>query len=287
VIEFWQVDVFAEGPFRGNPLAVFPDPGELDVRQMQAIASEMNLSETTFVQSSDHTGYDVRIFTPHEELPFAGHPTLGTAWVLRALGRVEGDRVVQRSAAGETPVDFESDLVWLQRTGSSGVDLSNSDIHSNEKIADALGLEPRDIGLEAREMGRSGRLEPAFANSGVEQLFVPLRDIGTLARIRPRADRLSELTDAGAYCFSAEGAGRLRARGFFAPVGIEEDPATGSACAGLGLYLEPRVGPVDVEVHQGIEMGRPSLLFLKASEGVVRVGGRCHPVLKGRLEALP
>ena len=287
MIEFRQVDVFGERPFSGNPLAVFPDPGELDARQMQTLASEMNLSETTFVQACEDVRYDVRIFTPTEELPFAGHPTLGTAWVLRELGRLSGDSVTQRSAAGDTKVTFDGELVWLERTGSSGVDLMNSDMHSSERIADALGLEPRDIGMEAREMGRSGRLEPAFSDAGIEQLFVPLRDLATLVRARPRAELLKELTPYGVYCFTAEAAGRLRARGFFSPVGIEEDPATGSAAAGLGLYLDARVGAVDVRVHQGAEVGRPSILHVNAADGIVRVGGRCHPVIRGTVESLP
>src|SRR4051812_18437050 len=103
-MDFVQVDVFAEGPFKGNPLAVFPDAGELSVEQMQAIAREMNLSETTFVTAIARESYDVRIFTPQEELPFAGHPTIGTTWVLKDLGFVGGENVRQRSPVGETVV---------------------------------------------------------------------------------------------------------------------------------------------------------------------------------------
>src|SRR5437870_1889102 len=103
------VDVFARESLAGNALAVFPDPGSVDPARMQKIAREMNLSETTFVTAARDDGYDVRIFTPTEELPFAGHPTLGTAWVLRHLDVVTGERSIQRSAAGETSVTFEGD----------------------------------------------------------------------------------------------------------------------------------------------------------------------------------
>src|SRR5690349_3735712 len=112
------VDVFARHALAGNGLAVFPDPGTVDPERMQRIAREMNLSETTFVTAIREGGYDVRIFTPSEELPFAGHPTLGTAWTLKHIGALSGDRVVQRSDAGETPVTFDGRHVWLERGGS-------------------------------------------------------------------------------------------------------------------------------------------------------------------------
>src|SRR5437867_9577926 len=106
------VDVFAREPLAGNALAVFPEPGSVDPARMQRVAREMNLSETTFVTELRPDGYTVRIFTPSEELPFAGHPTLGTAWVLARLGAGSGDRVTQRSAAGDTAVTFEGGRVW-------------------------------------------------------------------------------------------------------------------------------------------------------------------------------
>src|ERR1051325_5073549 len=120
------VDVFARAPLEGNGLAVFPDPGSVDPSLMQKIAREINLSETTFVSGVDGGGYDVRIFTPSDELPFAGHPTLGTAWVLRRhLGLLKEDEITQRSAAGETAVTIDDETVWLERSGTDGGDLDD------------------------------------------------------------------------------------------------------------------------------------------------------------------
>lgn len=288
-MDFLQVDVFADAPFRGNPLAVFPDAAELSARQMQTIAAEMNLSETSFVISCDEETYSVRIFTPREELPFAGHPTLGTAWVLRHLGLLKSSRVAQSSRAGETAVTFRGDQVWFQRSGEVTADLRNTNPSMNAAIAAALGLDDADIGLEPRELGRSvNRLHPAVADAGIKHLIVPLKDAAALGRCRPVAHLLNDLSEAhGAYCFTATGAGSLRARGFFPSLGIEEDPATGSAAASLGLYLASRVGPIDLEIMQGVEMGRPSRIQINAGSDAVDIGGSCRLIFVGSLITVP
>lgn len=282
-MHYLQVDVFAEQEGGGNPLAVFADAADLETSQMQAMAAELGLSETSFVLSVDDRGYDVRIFTPAEELPFAGHPTLGTTWVLRHLDRVGSGEVVQRSAAGETRVFEEAGLSWFERDGASSRDLDETSTRARDDIAGALGLEPGDIGAEALTIGRSGHLRPAYSSAGLEHLMVPVRDVAALGSVAVDDERLASLTPHGAYCFTGTGAGRLQARGFFSPVGIPEDPATGSAVGSLGLYLAARVGPIRCEVRQGTEMGRPSVLHLDASEDRVRVGGRCRLALEGDL----
>ena len=281
-MDFLQVDVFADAPFRGNPLAVFPDASELTPRQMQTIAAEMNLSETSFVTSCESDSYSVRIFTPREELGFAGHPTLGTAWVLRHLGRLEADRVRQASTAGDTTVTFKDDSVWFRRSGEAGADLRVTKPATDGAIAAALGLDVGDVGLEPRELGRSvNRLHPAVSDAGLKHLIVPLRDAAVLERCRPVAHLLDDLSEAhGAYCFTATGAGSLRSRGFFPSLGIDEDPATGSAAASLGLYLAARLGPIEVEIQQGVEMGRPSHMQIKAASDYVEIGGSCRLVSK-------
>ncbi|MGH2819571.1 MAG: PhzF family phenazine biosynthesis protein [Actinomycetota bacterium] len=286
-MEFWQIDVFADGPYQGNPLAVFPEAAGLRSAQMQAISREMNLSETTFVTATDGESYDVRIFTPTEELPFAGHPTIGTAWTLRRLDRISGDVVVQRSRAGETKVTASGDLLWFERTGEADDDLTRTHPQAEEDIARALGVAASDVGLEARELGRSGLLRPSYSDAGVRQLMVPLKDLSALGRCSPRADLLARLGALGAYCFTATGAGSLRSRGFFPGAGVAEDPATGSAAAALGIYLAERLGAIDAEISQGVEIGRPSRISLRAEPGRARIGGRCHLVLTGRLEKLP
>lgn len=286
-MDFYQLDVFAEGPYRGNPLAVFPDAAELSKDRMQQIAREMNLSETTFVTNATTDSYSVRIFTPKDELPFAGHPTIGTCWLLRHLGRLTSDRVTQSSAAGDTTVERKGDLLWFSRTGSAEPDLGDRDQASSTKLAAALSLDPSDIGLEAREIGRPGRLMPAFSDAGFRQLMVPVASPDVLERAVVRTELLFELDRFGVYCFTGIRAGGVRARGFFPGLGLPEDPATGSAAAALGIYLADRVGPIDLEIEQGVEMGRPSRIAMSAREGDVSIGGRCELIFSGRLEALP
>ncbi|HEX2240408.1 MAG TPA: PhzF family phenazine biosynthesis protein [Actinomycetota bacterium] len=283
-----QVDVFAEGPYRGNPLAVIQDAASLTGRQMQAIASEMNLSETTFVMDVGRDAYEVRIFTPNSEIGFAGHPTLGTFWALNHLGLLDDD-AVQRSRVGETRVWLDGEVAWFERTGTSGEDLERTEAKSSANIAEALGLPLADIGLEARELGRNGLLRPAFSNAGLEdQLMVPLKNLDSLRACRPVPDLLGQLAPVGLYCFTGHRAGVLRARGFFPGVGVAEDPATGSAAGALGLYLASRVGAIDFTIEQGVEMGRPSRLDVSAaSPDRVKVGGKCHLVLSGRIDVLP
>src|SRR5437764_12245411 len=165
------VDVFARAPLEGNGLAVFPDPGSVDPGRMQKIAREINLSETTFVMGVGDGGYDVRIFTPSDELPFAGHPTLGTAWVLRRhLGVLAGEEIVQRSAAGETTVSIDEAKVWLERSGSDGGDLADVG-----EMLSLLGISARDVGFDAAAVGgRDAARRPAVTDIGVKQLMLPL-----------------------------------------------------------------------------------------------------------------
>ena len=286
-MRFVQVDVFGDEPYQGNPLAVFPDAAGFTGDQMQKIAREMNLSETSFVTRVAASSYDVRIFTPAEELPFAGHPTLGTAWTLRHLGKAEGDALTQHSPAGATPVTFSDDRVSFQRTGAVEPDLDQRSVDIAEQLARALSLRPTDIGHDAGALGRAGTLRPARADAGVAQLMVPVRDLETLGRVSVRRDLLDPLDPFGVYCFTGVAPGLVRARGLFPGAGVPEDPATGSAAAGLGLYLAERLGEISFEIEQGGEIERPSRLYVAASLGRVDVGGRCHLVFEGEMSALP
>lgn len=277
-MDFLQLDVFTDRAYAGNPLAVFPDAGTLSGEQMQSIAREMNLSETSFVTGAHGDGYTVRIFTPAMELEFAGHPTIGTTWVLRHLGRLEAEVAIQRSAAGETTVRKSGDLLWFERSGSV-----EPDREDGAALASALGVESSEIGFS----WDGHELAPAFSNAGLSQLMVPLKDVTVLGRSSPDPGLLAEAGLDGAYCFAPSAPGELRARGYWPGFGVMEDPATGSAAAGLGIYLAARVGAVDVSVLQGVEMGRPCRIGLRAEEGTVSVGGECRLVLEGRLTALP
>ncbi|MEA2462244.1 MAG: trans-2,3-dihydro-3-hydroxyanthranilate isomerase [Actinomycetota bacterium] len=285
-MDFVTVSVFLrDRPLHeGNPLAVFADAADMPQDRMQAISRTLNLSETTFVTGIDKDSYDVRIFTPNEELPFAGHPTIGTTWVLRNLGRIAGNRLTQRSPAGTTPIRVDDDVIWFSRTGSSSKDLAESDAAAHQRVADALRIDGSDVGMEGAALGGSGELRVAYSDGGIEQLMVPLKNEDALARCRPDATALRELTPYGVYCFTGVGPGKLSARGFFAPVGIEEDPATGSAAAALGVYLGARVGKAELEIAQGVEMGRPSLIRLRATPDGVEVGGSTRLIYRGRLE---
>ncbi len=132
-----------------------------------------------------------------------------------------------------------------------------------------------------------GSFTPSMTDAGVEQLMVPVRDLATLQAASPNLTHMRDLPGVGAYCFTAVKAGVIRARGFFPELEIPEDPATGSAAAGLGLYLADRVGSIDAEIIQGVEMGRESHIHMSADGDRVRIGGSCTLVLEGDLSALP
>lgn len=272
------VDVFTDRPFAGNQLAVFPDGHEIPADLMQSIAREMNLSESVFVTRISDDLYESRIFTPAAELPFAGHPTLGTAWILHHLGRMAGPRFVQRTKAGDTSVSLALDTVWLERTGTVGPDIDETSF-----IAPALGLSETSVGFNAGVLGFDRMwLAPAFANAGIEQLMVPVADAATLAKMVPRPE-IADLSGDGVYCFTAIAPTRIKARFFASGLGIPEDPGTGSAAANLGLYLAERLGDFAFDISQGVEIGRPSTLQVDTARGRVRVGGNVVLVGEGSL----
>ncbi len=277
-LDYVLVDVFAESRLAGNQLAVFPEAPGLADGLMQAIAREMNLSETTFVTSTEPTGYRSRIFTPGLELPFAGHPTLGTAWVLRHLGQLDDGPVVQETKAGQTSIEFDGDMVWLQRNGDSGVDCDDM-----PSLAKELGVPTESIGLRWPRDGREAAdLVPAVASAGIPQLMVPLRSPEAVDALRAGDIREPDGTF-GAYFFSFTGPAEISARFFASEVGVAEDPATGSAAAALGLYLGRRLGTGRVVISQGRQIGRPSRLYVEFAPGNVKVGGNVIRVGRGVL----
>jgi trans-2,3-dihydro-3-hydroxyanthranilate isomerase len=293
-LPFVLLNVFArEGdPFSGNPLAVFPDAGSLATERMQAIARQLNLSETTFVtrveaddeQPGTPVVADVRIFTPGYEMPFAGHPTLGTADVVAGLPGILGgpaDDVVLLMPAGPIPVTREGDGWRLAaRSGSSraaGVDAAG--------LAGILGLGDAGGHVRVVEAGT------AWVDVGVEQLLVQLDDVEAVRACRPDASAVERVlapmtTEPHVYVWAWAGERSLEVRLFAALGGaLDEDPATGSACANLGALLaEAGHRGVDLEVSQGAHVSRPSLLRLRIDdEGVVSVAGRVVRVGEGTL----
>ncbi|MCL6439527.1 MAG: PhzF family phenazine biosynthesis protein [Rubrobacteraceae bacterium] len=271
---FYIVDVFAEEKYAGNQLAVVLEAGDLSSGEMQRVASEMNYSETSFVLSTKRDAHRVRIFTPREELPFAGHPTLGTAYVIRHEAPEEpAGRLVLEVPAGRIPVDF-GEVLWMhQLPPAFGGE------HDRQETARSLGLKERDLDPE---------LPVETVSTGIPVVIVPLRDLDALRRCRPLGVREKSVY---AFCPGShgDGPGDLSARMFAGGIGVTEDPATGSAAGCLASYLvEHRGGPVDLRVEQGYEIGRPSLLHLRAGRdeaGTMRVsvGGRVQLVARGEL----
>ena len=264
---FRIVNVFTcrGGRLTGNPLCVFEDGRGLDGESMQALARQFNLSETTFILPSSRAAAEVRIFTPSYEMPFAGHPTLGTAHVCRALG-LGGDSLRLEMKAGLIPVEASNGRWRLTAPPATWRELDLP----RERLARALGLDERDIGER-----------PLWAKAGKEQLIVPLSSVDAVRRAAPEAGAMSAIRSEDgigmAYVFAETGPGTALAR-FFFPSGsaMLEDPATGSATANLGVWFlaMDRALPLELEISQGELIGRPSTLHLAVSaERRIHVGG--------------
>jgi trans-2,3-dihydro-3-hydroxyanthranilate isomerase len=280
-VPFRLLDVFCDRPFAGNQLCVVPDvPEGLGVAAMQTLAREIGFSETTFVTEAAGDRYSMRIFTPDQELPFAGHPTLGTAYLMVAEGRVTSP-AIQTTAVGEVPVeiDVEDGSGWMrQRPPVFGPEFPDRAL-----IARAAGLHPGDL---------DPNLPAQVVSTGLGPLIAPVRDLAALRRAERDARATREVCErAGGECLylfavTAEG---VTARMFDPGVGIGEDPATGSAAGPLGAYLADRgrAGmPGRVTVAQGEQVGRPSFLHVEVAGDrdtfVVRVGGGVRVVGEGR-----
>jgi PhzF family phenazine biosynthesis protein len=270
------VNVFADpaapGKLTGNPLCVFEDARGLADETMQALAQQFNLSETTFVLPSDQATAQVRIFTPSTELPFAGHPTLGTAHVVRAL-KGAGVRVTLAMQAGVIPVDAEGDDWTLQANAPRW----RSPAADAAAIAALLGIEVRDIADE-----------PLWVNTGSEQLIIPLGSPDAVRRCRPDAARMQSDDMARLYVWARSGERDVLARFFMLKHGaLAEDFGTGSAAANLGGWFVARKAtlPVSRVIHQGELIGRPARLRLDVdAQACIFVGGRVIALARGTLD---
>jgi trans-2,3-dihydro-3-hydroxyanthranilate isomerase len=283
---FRIVNVFTEehGPFTGNPLCVFENGSALSSEEMQALARQFNLSETTFILPSMRANARVRIFTPAYEMAFAGHPTLGTAHVCRALN-LGGESLTLEMQAGLIPVRASGNRWTLSALGATARELDVS----RGTLAAALGLETTDIGER-----------PLWVKAGKEQLVVPLTTTDAVRRAVPSAAEMAKIRSEDglsmAYVFCLSGsiissgaaARDLALARFFFPVGgsILEDPATGSATANFGAWClaMKRPLPVQVQISQGELVGRPSRLFLDVDrEAQVFVGGDVLEIGRGSI----
>jgi trans-2,3-dihydro-3-hydroxyanthranilate isomerase len=284
-LTFYIVDVFAEEKYAGNQLAIVRGGAGLPDEGLQKMALEMNYSETAFVLSEEETegGYDVRIFTPGDEVPFAGHPTLGTAYVIQhEILTSPVESVTLKLKAGEIPVTF-GEVLWMRQLPPTfGAILDPA-------------LFTRTLNLETADL--DDRSPVQVVSTGLPALIVPLRDLDALRRCKVDWERYTEVAGPGKnlYVFCPEshddGPGDLSARMFANDLGVPEDPATGSAAGCLAAYLLEHsyfgTDPVDVRVEQGYEIGRPSLLYLQAERDgekiIVNVGGKVQMVARGEL----
>ena len=271
----------------GNPLCVFEDAGALDEGRMQALARQFNLSETTFLlpPTTPAATHRVRIFTPDFEMPFAGHPTLGTAHVARRLAATHAgrapDSVTLEMKAGIIPVEARGDLWTLAANAPAWAEVDGA----GATLAQALGLEPGDLRLE------SDGPRPLWVDTGSNQLVVPLVSVEAVRRVRPRLELLERFrSPAGrrfAYVFAEAGDGDVVARFLFdADDAVREDPAAGSACANLGgWYIATgSTSPLVRRVLQGDQVRRASTLLLSVDAArQVRVGGEVAWLGRGEI----
>jgi trans-2,3-dihydro-3-hydroxyanthranilate isomerase len=300
---FYTADVFTSQRFGGNQLAILPDARGLDTATMHAIAREFNYSESTFVLPPEDPSHArrVRIFTPGGEIPFAGHPTVGTAHVLFAIGELappadpDGEeRIVLGENVGPVPVTvrFHGGAPVFAQLSVAKLPERLPSPPAREVLADVLSLAPDDL--------LDGEWAPEALSCGLPFVYVPLRDRDAVRRARLRLEAWERaFTGAAAdmlmvFSRDPERPGSdVRARMFGPGAGVPEDPATGSACATLAGYLGPRDGTTDGTlrwtVEQGFEMGRPSMLYVEADKHngavtAVRVGGETVMVCEGTME---
>ena len=289
-LPFYIVDVFAVGKYTGNQLAVFTDVGTLSEEEMQKLAKEINYSETTFVTSTKprNGGYDVRIFTPEKELPFAGHPTLGTAYIIQQMIIKQVVEAVNLNLkVGQIPVTWHNtdemgEVLWMRQNPPTFHQILEA-----SALTSVLSLDLEDIDecFPIQEV-----------STGIPFIIVPLKNQAALKRICVNREKYFEVVETTqskeilVFCpetYAPEN--NLSVRVFAEFLGIPEDPATGSANGCLAGYLveyayfgEPFI---DVRVEQGYEIGRPSLLLLKAQKNdnliEVSVGGKVVMVAKG------
>ncbi|MEC4892103.1 MAG: PhzF family phenazine biosynthesis protein [Oscillatoria sp. PMC 1051.18] len=285
-LTFYIVDVFAREKYTGNQLAVFVDAETISDEEMQKIAREVNYSETTFIFSkeSHDYGYDVRIFTPNKELAFAGHPSLGTAYILRnKIAKNAPKQINLNLKVGQIPVTFQEEFVWMRQ---------NSPTFNNcweiNPVAAALNVKPDDI---------DSRFPVQAVSTGIPFIIVPLKSLAAVKKARLNKELYLELVkDSEAKeilifapeTYAAEN--DLNVRVFAELLGIPEDPATGSANGCLAGYLVKYAyfgrKHLEIKVEQGYEINRPSLLLLKAQENgaeiEVNVGGKVVMVAQGK-----
>ncbi|HSB65535.1 MAG TPA: PhzF family phenazine biosynthesis protein [Anaerolineales bacterium] len=285
-LSFYILDVFSEKKYAGNQLAVFRNASAISSEEMQKIAREVNFSETTFILSDEpnNGGFDVRIFTPKEEVPFAGHPTLGTAFVIHnAILHGTTDEILLNLRVGQIPVTFGQDgYCWMRQ-----IQPIFGQQHEPGILANILGLEIVDF---------DARFPVQEVSTGLPFFIVPLKNIASLKKARIDKEmyfkyiKNTEAKGILIFCPESHAAhANISVRVFVDYYGVPEDPATGSGNGCLAGYLVKYhclgKGRLDISSEQGYEIGRPSLLLLKAEQSGekidISVGGKCVVVAQG------
>lgn len=301
-LRFYQVDVFTDQPFAGNPVAVLPDAEGLSDVELQQIAREMNLSETVFVFPATDlsAAAKIRIFTPAHEIPFAGHPVLGTFFVLAKLGRIPLKepitRVLQECSIGVFPVELDivnGEILRLVMSQPKPQFLERVELMKDLfEVAKALGLSKDQI--------TRTKFPVEVVSTGLPVMIVPIRTLTAVKSIVPDAQAINDLCARygcnGIMVFTTvtvEEASTVHTRMFATPIGVTEDPATGSASGALGAYLVQN-GVVEVAARteiiaeQGYELDRPSRIIIQIDSDddviqEVKVGGQVVMVAEGML----
>ena len=287
-LEYDVVDVFARAPFAGNQLAVVHGAADLPDPALLALAREFNFSETTFPTPVDAGRYRTRIFTPGGEIPFAGHPTLGTAWVLRERGAVTADVLVQECGAGEIGVRLDGDRVELSAQPGDLVGPVGDGFVA--QLLESIGLELEDSDGETWLAGTGLTfVHLPVKDTAVGRARAPRRGVRAVADLPATRDPLDGL-NLYAVLDRSDGVLHVHSR-MFAPGLVAEDPATGSAAAGLGLALHARSlleAGGRYRISQGSELGRPSVLDGRIDVGDrgvsrVHVAGSVHLIARGQI----
>ncbi|CAM3038921.1 PhzF family phenazine biosynthesis protein [Paenibacillus sediminis] len=285
-MRYYVVDVFAEQKYQGNPLAVFLPDQECSKIEMQQIAREINYSETTFIMSGKKQdgGYDVRIFTPDREVPFAGHPTLGTAFIInQLLEQSQCDQVILNLGVGQIPVNITEEELSMEQKGPD----FRTVIEQPEVMAEILQINVEDINCN---------YPIQVVSTGLPSIIVPLHTLDAVKRCSIHHEKFQAFIDhtvkAGVLVFAPESEKEendLRVRVFMDDTGFLEDPATGSANGNLAGYLLEHnfynTPKINLRVEQGYEMGRPSLIKVEAEkvgrQFRINIGGKVFLVAKG------
>jgi trans-2,3-dihydro-3-hydroxyanthranilate isomerase len=292
-LQYYTCDVFTDSPFGGNQLAVFPDAQQIPESMLLSIAREFNYSETTFVYPPAGPAFTkrVRIFTPAGELPFAGHPTVGTAITLAVIGAIpltgNSTSIVFDELVGPVPVTIRSEngVPVFAQLSAAVLPTFNDVVPAAEELAQMLSLSLHDLNI--------GQYPLRFVSVGFPFLFLAVKDRETIGRIRINVPVMENLGLKEVFVFTHETEKEgfhFHARMFAPLLGIPEDPATGSAAAAFAGYLavmDPATsGTLSWNIEQGFEMGRPSLLYIEADKKdgavtAVRVGGSAVMMMEG------